>query len=85
MGKLTLRIKLEDEVDFESESEQKALGEAIDTETFTAPAFVGAPKKRFGDVVVKLNVSNLESSTADEIGAIVADHFDSDVETVRIE
>lgn len=82
---LKVRVMLNDEVSFESKSQQDELAEQIDAETFVAPSFVGVHRKNQKHVTVTTKITDLDTTAANEIGEIVANYFDSTVDKVRVQ
>mgnify|MGYP006265904131 CR=1 FL=1 len=79
-----VRVILENEVSFTSESEQNELLEKIDSVSFTAPTFVGIKSKNKKHVVITTRVTDIDISNLNDIGQAVADYFDTEYENVRV-
>lgn len=78
-----LYVHLEDEIAFDSKAEQDRLAEEIDSKTFIGPEFVGASDNN--RVVVKARAASLDTDDANQIGDIVAAHFDTTAKRVRLD
>lgn len=79
-----LSVILEDEVDFESYEEQKRLVQKVDEETFTAPEFIGSSEQRENHLKVKLRIQEINIDDCEKIGNVIAEHFDTELEDIRI-
>lgn len=79
-----VRVILEQEVSFNSESEQNELLEKIDSVSFTAPTFVGISSRNKKHVVITTRITDIDIRNLDEIGQVVADYFDTEYQNVRV-
>lgn len=84
-NKITLYVALDDRTQFDSKAEQDELAEKIDRETFVAPSFVGTRSRTDDQVTVRTQVTTLNTEAANQIGQIVADHFDTSFKRVQFE
>jgi len=79
-----VRVILEEEVLFNSESEQNELLEKIDSVSFTSPTFVGSVSKNRKHVVIDTSVTDIDIRNLDDIGQVVADYFDTEYKNIRV-
>lgn len=81
---LQVRILLKDEVQFEDGKEQEQLRVAIDQASFTSPEFVGINRLDGRHIEVKTRVTDINVENAKDIASVVAEHFDTEVQSVRV-
>lgn len=81
---LKVRVLLKDDVQFADKEEQEKLRVAIDEESFTAPEFVGVHRLDNRHITINTRVTDINIENANDMASVVADHFDTEVKSVRI-
>lgn len=87
---LVINVCLKSDIEFTSRAQQEKLREEIDKQTFIIPkvegeSFISNRARTTNQVSIKgIQVSSFTTDVADEVGEIVADFFDTEVEWVQI-